>query len=840
VNASLLKRAEALYFALEKLPPSARAAELARLCGSDVQLRREVESLLGHAEQVGAFLDQPALGSDLLSLAGADRSYLDPAGPDDLIGRRLGPWRIDRRIASGGMGTVYEAARADDAFNQRAAIKVVKRGMDTEEILARFRAERQTLAALNHPSIARLLDGGVTPDGRPYLVMEYVEGVPIDAYCDSNSLSTVERLRLFRGVCEGVRFAHAALVVHRDLKPGNILVTPDGVPKLLDFGIAKMLATGEGELTQIDDRRLTPEYASPEQVQGRHVTTSSDVYSLGVILYELLSGHRPYRFETRTFLEIERVVLGSTVAAPSVAVGRVETRMDLNGLPSRTLTPELVSKTREGTPDRLRRRLRGDLDTIILAALRKEPDRRYSSAEALLGDLDRYLAGLPVTAHKDTLGYRTRKFVGRHRTAVALGTLVILMIAGTAVATAVQARRIAHERDQARQARDDAYRARDEAESIVEFMREAIEAANPNYETESNQRIMPGTTYRAVVDAAAANVDAKFVNNPTTGAAVRAALGRTYLALGEFELAEELTSRAMRDRERLLMPGDHDIAESLMDMGALLHAMHRPQEAEPYLRRALDMHRALRGEENLDTARVYNDLGAVLRTANRDAEAADMHAKALAIRRALDGDDSIAVAESLNNLAAAYRGLGRLDEAQKSLDEVVRIRSELLRPDHPLVAQALQNLGVLAAERGDPHAEQILLRALDAARLAYPPGHPAIAYSLVSVGSLRYKEARYEDAEPMFRAAFDIRSGRLRPDDPVLASTQISLGRTLAALRKDDKACTTLRAGLERVRRPGEDLPIRLRPAVEELARLLKAQGKTDEADEWLDALPLK
>ena len=329
-------------------------------------------------------------------------------------GRRIGPYRVVRELGRGGMGAVYLAERADGQYEQRVALKLIKRGMDTEQVLARFRAERQILASLDHPNIARLLDGGSTEQGVPFFAMEYIEGEPIDSYADQRSLDVAERLQLFLQVCGAVTYAHQHLVVHRDIKPLNILVTAEGVPKLLDFGIAKVLHDSPDDVTSTVTgmRLLTPEYASPEQVEGRHATTVSDVYALGVVLYELLTGRSPYRPRSRAPIDVVEAV--------------------------RTTDPERPSAA--GGTEKLRRRLRGDLDTILLTALRKEPARRYQSVEQLAGDLRRHLEGLPVRARPDTFGYRAGKFVRRNRVAVAAGTLVILALVGGTVATAYQAR----------------------------------------------------------------------------------------------------------------------------------------------------------------------------------------------------------------------------------------------------------------------------------------------------------------------------------------------------------------------------------------------------------------
>ena len=386
------------------LAPAERAAFLERECGSDHALRREVEAFLAADGESDGFLESPVASfpADLLANE-------EDGAP---VGRQFGAYRVIREIGRGGLGVVYLAARADDVYRKEVAIKLIRRGLDTDDILRRFRNERQILAQLEHPNIARLIDGGTSDDGLPYFVLEHVKGEPISDYAETRKLSTAERLELFRKVCAAVTYAHQNLVIHRDLKPSNILVTAEGEPKLLDFGIAKLL-TPESELLTLTapaERAMTPEYASPEQIKGERITTASDVYSLGVLLYELLTGRKPYRLKTRTREEISRAITDQEPERPSTAA-----------------QPE-------------RGRLNGDLDNIVLMAMRKEPARRYASAAALAEDIRRYQQGLPVTARPNTFSYRAGKFVRRHRLGVAAAALVLLAIVGGIVATLWQAR----------------------------------------------------------------------------------------------------------------------------------------------------------------------------------------------------------------------------------------------------------------------------------------------------------------------------------------------------------------------------------------------------------------
>lgn len=394
-----------------------RRAFLELSCAGDADLRAELERLLEAHDRAEDFL---------ATATRPDEGIGSAEGESSVVGRRVGPYVLVREVGRGGMGAVYLAERADQQYEKRVAIKLIKRGMDTEALLRQFRHERQILASLDHPHIARLLDGGTTDDGLPYFVMEFIEGVRIDEYCDARRLSIPARLELFRQVCAAVSYAHQHLVVHRDIKPSNILVTPEGTPKLLDFGVARILHGEGGEAaTQTGVRLVTPEYASLEQLQGQRATTLSDVYSLGVVLYELLSGGRPYRFASRQPEEVARAIATTEPVKPSEAARSAEE----------------ASPSRGESPERLRRRLQGDLDTIVLMAIRREPERRYASVERLSEDIGRHLEGRPVLAREDTLAYRARKFVQRHKAPVAAAALVLLSLVGGMATTLWQARR---------------------------------------------------------------------------------------------------------------------------------------------------------------------------------------------------------------------------------------------------------------------------------------------------------------------------------------------------------------------------------------------------------------
>lgn len=415
---------EILSAAIE-LEPARQKSFLGEACNGDEELRREAEAMLAASAQAEAqgFLAQDAfvVGTNVL------------VNHDRLEDERIGHYKLIREIGRGGMGAVFLAERED--FRQQAAVKIIKRGMDTDEIVRRFERERDVLASLNHPNIARLLDGGTTDDGLPYIVMEYVEGEIITEFCDKRRLTIEERLEIFRKVCAAVAYAHQNLVIHRDIKPSNILIDADGEPKLLDFGIAKLLTADSAEQTATGANLMTPEYASPEQIRGERITTAGDIYSLGVLLYELLCGHRPFRFKNCAAGEVLQIISEQKPPAPSTAALTTEEIELRDGDTKQILSPDTVAEMRSEKPARLQRKLTGDLDNIVLMSLRKEPARRYESVQQFAEDVRRHLEGLPVFARPATFGYQVSKFVRRNRAAVSFAAVALLaMLIGFSVA----------------------------------------------------------------------------------------------------------------------------------------------------------------------------------------------------------------------------------------------------------------------------------------------------------------------------------------------------------------------------------------------------------------------
>lgn len=707
--------------------------------GDDTTLRVELESLLSSHEAASTFLSHPP-GADAAAVLAAEADA-------SLVGKRLGPYRVVRRVGRGGTGSVYLAVRDDDEFQLRVAVKVIRRGMATEEMLQRFRSERQILASIDHPNIARLLDGGSTEDGLPYFVMEYIEGEPLHHYCDNNRLTVKDRIGLFRSVCDAVSLAHQNLVVHRDLKPGNILVTVDGVPKLLDFGIAKLLnpelSSDTREPTLMELRVMTPEYASPEQMQGKTVTTASDVYSLGVLLYELLNGHRPYTLSNLPLHEMELTVCTSEPERPSevVEVPAEEPGRD-GGV--REITPESVARTRQSTPERLRRELSGDLDNIVLKALRKEPLRRYSSVEKLADDLANHLEGRPVAARPDTFAYRTGTFLRRHKVPTAIAATALIFAIVLTATTFVQSRRVAKERDRAEHAAS-------EALAVSLFLQGVLAAADP---IEGMGRDV--SVLEAVEDAVP-RIGTSFAEQPETEAVIRHTIGQTFARLGRFDEADEQLRQALALRRRLFGTDHAEIADTLNALGEVRYDRGDFDGAERLYDEALAMRERLFGRQNAAVATSLDNLGNVYQEHGDEAAAEAAYREALAIRRAKLGPDHNDVAASLNNVATILHDREEYDAAEELYMESLAISRRALGENHPDVGISLNNLAVLLHDRKKfEEAEPVYRESLAIARRTLGDQHPGLVVSISNFASLLTDMQRFDEAEVLLRENLQI------------------------------------------------------------------------------------
>ncbi|HMB67822.1 MAG TPA: serine/threonine-protein kinase, partial [bacterium] len=685
-----------------ELPEAKRASFLAEACAGDDVLLHEVESLL-HAD------DDP---EDLLSGSAMEALALPGAAP--VVGRRIGVWEIRQELGVGGMGAVYLAERADGQFEQRVALKLIRSGLDSESVLRRFHEERRILAQLDHANIARLLDGGVTEDGVPYFTMEYVDGDPIDKYCDRGRLSIEERLELFRTVCAAVQHAHRNLVVHRDLKPSNILVSATGEVKLLDFGIAKVLGQDGADpaTTRTGLRAMTPAYASPEQVAGEPMTTASDVYSLGVVLYELLCGRRPYSVDDATPAALERSIRTTQPERPSRALDRPPTEQP---------STDAVAKARGASPGHVRRLLRGDLDNICLTALRKEPERRYGSAEALAEDLRRVLRGQPVTARPDTAAYRVQKFVGRNRVAVAGVAFVFVLIAAL---IGFYTGRLAEERDVAlREAR--------KAARVSEFLASLFQTSDPRESGGEN------LTARQMLDRGAARVEHDLRNEPEVLAGMEGVIGDVYRSLGLYDEARPWLEKSLRLNLEHVGEDDLATADSRFKLGVLTYETGEANAARAEVRRVLEVQRRHLAPGDPQLAITLNDLGWILSEVDSlDAAEASLM-EALRIREAVFGPDDPAVAETLTNLGAIAYNRGELDDALEKYQRALIVRRSALGPEHALTGYSLQNLGTVFEVRAQvDSADAYYRQAITVLEQALGPDHPERAVGLENLARL--------------------------------------------------------------------------------------------------------
>jgi serine/threonine protein kinase/tetratricopeptide (TPR) repeat protein len=738
-------------------PPAERKAFLDEACAGDAELRRAVERLLLADEASDTFLEQPA--SELLGLI-----------PEVEPGERLGPYRLLRRLGAGGMGTVYLARREDEHYQQDVALKILRSGLQGTEAVHRFLAERQILARLEHPNIARLYDGGSTPDGRPYLVMELVEGLPVDEYCDRHQLTIDQRLDLFRRICSAVQYAHQHLLVHRDLKPGNILVTEEGEPKLLDFGIAKRLEPGSAtkpDLTRTGSRMMTPSYASPEQVRGEAITTASDVYSLGVVLYGLLAGRTPYRVENGFAHEIERAICEREPERPSVALFRA-------GSPS----PEEIARNRAMKPQALRRRLHGDLDNVVLMALRKEPARRYGSAAQLSRDLESHLHSLPVVARPDTLPYRTRKFVRRHRVGVSAAALVVLLVVGFIVSLIVQGRRIARERDKARYS--------------LSFLLDTFKDADP-YHTKGEH-----LTADEILTRGAERVSRDLSGRPDVQAALMDAIGEVERGLGRYDRAEPLLERGLALRRATFGPDSLEAAESLKHLGQLKRERSAFAEAERLLRQSLAIEQARLGDRSLETASTLNELGDLLASNGKAVEAEKLHREAWRIATRLEGAIGPTVAESLLHLSQAKLEQGNRGAAERIAREALVVEKGVLGGRDPRLYRVQSQAGVVLIQAGKyKEAEKLLRESLSAQREILGRQHPDVSDTLQSLAYVLHREGSWAAAEGINRDLLQTIRSQFGPSHRLVDETLTNLGTDVDAQGRPAEALQYYEQALE-------------------------------------------
>jgi serine/threonine-protein kinase len=772
------RRIEALFEEVAVLPAAEQARRLAELCGGDEALRSEVESLLAADAGAGDFLERCPVLEDV-ALA-----------PPSVVGRRLGPWRVDSKLGEGGMAAVYLGVRDDGEFRQQVAIKIFLDGTDRADLVERFRAERQILASLDHPNIARLLDGGTTLDGLPYLVMEHIDGIPIDRFCGERNLGIDARIDLFRQVCAAVQYAHQNLVVHRDIKPSNILVTPDGRPHLLDFGIAKLLEGSAlpGLLTATGQHLMTPHYASPEQVQGSPVTTASDVYSLGVLLYVLLTGFLPYRVDTDRIGAVEQAVLEQEPERPSMACTAGDRR--------------------------LARRLAGDLDNIVLMALRKEPQRRYPTVADLAEDLRRHREGMPVRARPSTMGYRAGKLVRRHPMGVGLAAGTFVLVLTLAVVMTIQAARLARQRDEIR-------RERDKAVEVARLLEDVFSVSDPS------EARGEAVTARELLDQGAARIQVGLKDQPEVQAALATTIGKAYRGLGLNDRSLPLLERSLALRRRIYGEEHPEVAESLEALATLAQIRGDLDRAEALHRQALAMREKLLGPDDPAVAESLNSLATDLFARAQYDASEPLFRRALAInRRHFGNDDHEEVAENLGNLGFLEKQRGHYAKAEALDRESLAILRRIFGPAHPMIATQLNNLAVLQTERGDLAAAEASYReALAVAQRLYGEEHTEIALELNNLAALLALRGDNAAAETLLRRSLAMRRKLLGPEHEQVAMALNNLARVLDD-RGDQAAARRLYEESLRIQRKvfGEEHP-RVAANLANLAMLSAAQG---------------
>jgi len=794
------ERLQELFLAAVDLAIDERARYLERACGGDRELIREVGELLA--------ADGPAAEASAPSATEADVKGLVES---------TGTYRILSEIGRGGMGVVYLAERADGAFQRHVAIKVVMRGGGADsELVSRFRSERQILATLDHPNIARLLDGGTLPDGSPFLVMEYVEGETICDYAQARALSVPARLELFLAVCEAVQAAHQSLVVHRDIKPSNVLVTADGTPKLLDFGVAKILDPQLADWTVAETRfghqPLTPRYASPEQLTGGPITTATDVYALGVLLYVLLTDSLPYRPQSSAIHHWIEAVCEHEPRRPSLVLQ--EEGRELRGKPLGEMP------VRRGC-------LAGDVDHIVLMALRKEPHLRYATAAELAADLRRHLAGLPIRARPATLSYRTGKFLRRHRWAVAAALALVMVAGGFTIGLVSQLQRTKYERDR--------------AETVKNLLIEVFGAAEPGTVEQREP------TAREVLDRGLEKVRSGLDEQPEVKAALLEAMGRVYNNLGRLEDAAKAHEQALELRRPRREEAPVEYAQSLAAMAHVFMSRNELVRAEAAYREAWALMVAEVGEEDHRPVSCLDGLQHTLSQMGRHQESEEVARRVLGLTLKRLGFDSVeavvdsdsrapelvAVATTLGNLATEQRQLGQYLEAERSLQHALTLNRRLLGEHHYAVAFNLNNLANLHANQGE--YEQALAEwheALAIAEAVFGADYPSVGSMHLNQGIVLCRLGRLDEALASASKVRQIFTDSLGPSHPATALTMSYTALVEAGLGRHDSALALSRDALDLlVKAHGEEHPDVAR-SLEVLAQVNSALGRHGEAVE--------
>ncbi|HEU4602690.1 MAG TPA: serine/threonine-protein kinase [Steroidobacteraceae bacterium] len=785
----------------EPLSPAEQADFLRKTCGARTSLRAVASEAL-RKRSSAAWWENDIENADPSDAANVD-TY-----------EQIGPYRVIRTLGEGGMGKVVLAERADAQFTQQVAIKLVRRGLTSRQILSRLKLERQILATLNHPNIAKLLDGGTTSEGTPYIVMEYIEGTPIDQYCNERKLNVTERLMLFQRVCAAVHYAHQNLIVHRDLKPSNILIDAQGSPKLLDFGIAKILDDREMghtlAVTHADVRVLTPDHASPEQVRGEPITTASDTYVLGVLLYELLTGHKPYTLESYKLSAIEAAIC-------------YDEPMPLDSVFSThgsTAAEELLARVceeRSTTESKLHRQLSGDLNNVVMTALRKEPERRYPSVEQFSADIGRFLSNNPVTARPDTVSYRTAKFIQRHTFGVISSSLAVLALIAFAITTAVQAERINRERVK--------------AQEVASFMTGLFEGADPNL-VRGNE-----LTVRELLDQGATRLSSELGRAPEVRASLLDTLGNVYWNIGAYDRAIQTSTEALNLRKQLHGNDDPGVFASSYVLASVLIEHRDLAAAERHLEQSLATAKKVYGNESAQVGEVLGRFGRLRHLQQRFKEASSFYAQSIRLLEKDPKANLFELSNNTNDYAILLNYLGDAPGAESLFRKTLALRQAHFGADHPVVAIAMNNLGVALEQQGKlAEAEQYLSKSVALHRKLYGEKNNNYVAALRAFGRLQRHRGKLKEAEATFRDALAKQQELTGPDHELVGYTRANLANVLLDEANAAGAERETREALRVYAQHYANDHLYVAAAQRILGLALLAQGKLDDAGAALNA----
>ena len=803
-------REEAIFDGALQLPTAQQEAYLQAACAGDEKLLAQILELLRAHEQTRGPLENPAVPAPKATM-------VLTLPPTESPGTKIGPYKILQLIGEGGCGSVFMAEQ-EQPVRRRVALKVIKLGMDTKEVIARFEAERQALALMDHPNIAKVLDAGATETGRPFFVMELVRGIKITDYCDQNNLSTADRLKLFAQVCLAIQHAHQKGIIHRDIKPSNILVTlHDGkpVPMVIDFGIAKATnqrLTDKTLFTQFEQFIGTPAYMSPEQAEmsGLDIDTRSDVYSLGVLLYELLTSRTP--FDAKELMAagldaMRRVIREQEPPKPST---RLSTMLDAD------LTT--VAAHRRAAAPKLVHLVKGDLDWIVMKSLEKDRTRRYETASSFADDIEHFLKNEPVIARPPSAVYRLQKMVRRNKLAFAAAALVTLaLIAGLVVSTVFYLRE--------KEARRAADREAKRSQQVATFLEEMLKGVGPSVALGRDTTLM-----REILDKTVTRLAQDLKGQPEVQAELCNTIGEVYRALGLLHKAEEMH----RDARTLQNKGASrtDMAKSLNDLALVLRDQGKFADAESLHREALELRRKIQGGENPDVAESLNNLALVLRSEGKLAESEKMHREALTMQKKIFGEDHLTIATSLNNLGLVLRDEGSLDEAEKCFRDSLAMQKKILGENSPAISLTMDTLAFLLRDEGKlSEAEALDREALDRQRKLFGAEHPSVATAMNNLALIFGAQNRLDEAEALHRDALAMRRKLLGAEHPEVASSLDNLALLLRKAKKSAEAEPLEREALAMRKKIYGDEHMAVAGSLNNLALILQDEHQLAEAE---------